>query len=234
MGGQQRSVTRQAETQRLGEAIHRIGGKHTRARTAGRAGRSFIGFDRGIVSIAVGGDHHGVDQIELVFREGCFACFHRPTRDKDHWNIESHGGVEHARCDLVAIGNADHGVGTVRIDHVLNRVGNQVAGGQTVEHPVVAHGNTVIYGNGVEFLGDTARGFDLPRYQLPQILEVHMARHELGKGVHHGNDGFFEVAVLHTRCTPQRAGAGHVASSGRGAGSILRHRNLRGVRETGR
>ncbi len=39
MGGKLRAVARQREAERLGQAIHRIGGEHAAARSAGRAGR---------------------------------------------------------------------------------------------------------------------------------------------------------------------------------------------------
>jgi hypothetical protein len=45
--------------------------------------------------------------------------------------------------------------------------------------------------------------FDLARDQLAQVLEVHVAGHELGEGVGHGDDRLAEVAVLHAGGAPQ-------------------------------
>ena len=78
----------------------------------------------------------------------------------------------------------------------------------------MAHGDAVIDRDGVEFLGHTARRLDLARHQLPHVLQMHMARHELGEGIHHGDDRLAEVAILHAGGAPQRAGAGHVAAVG--------------------
>src|SRR5690606_25572064 len=133
--------------------------------------------------VVVGGDHHGVHQVELLelhdFGVGIgqlgLACFHGTAGDKDHRNVQPHGGHEHAGRDLVAVGDAYHGVGAVGVDHVFDRVRNDVAAGQRIQHAVVAHGNAVVHGNGVEFLGDTARSLDLTRHQLPQVLQVDMA-----------------------------------------------------------
>ena len=125
--------------------------------------------------------------------------------------------------DLVAVGDADHGVGAVRVDHVLDRVGDQLPRGQRVQHAAVAHGDAVVDGDGVEFLRDAARGLDLARHQLAEVLEMHVAGHELGEGVHDGDDGLAEVAVLHARGAPQGAGAGHVAAVGGRARTVLRH-----------
>ena len=158
-----------------------------------------------------------------------FARFHRTTRDENHRDIEPHGGVQHTGGDLVAIGNTDHGIGAVRVDHVLHRIGDKIPGRQAIEHAVVAHGNTVVHGNGVELFGDAASRFDLTRHQLPQIFEVHVAGHELGERIHHRDDGLLKVLILHAGCAPQGAGACHIASGCRGARSILGHRILRVV-----
>ena len=74
-------------------------------------------------------------------------------------------------------------VGAVGVDHVLDAVGDQFARGQAVEHAVVAHGDAVVDRDGVEFLGDAAGLLDLARHQLAEVLQVHVARHELGERV---------------------------------------------------
>ncbi|TXT32351.1 MAG: Uncharacterized protein FD131_343 [Rhodocyclaceae bacterium] len=90
----------------------------------------------------------------------------------------------------------------------------------------MAHGDAVVDGDGVEFLGNAAGCLDLARYQLPHVLEVHVARHELGEAVDHGDDRLAEVAILHAGSAPQGAGTGHVAAVGGGAGTVLRHDSL--------
>ena len=46
----------------------------------------------------------------------------------------------------------------------------------------VTHGDAVINRDGVEFLGHAAGRFDFAGDHLAEVLEVHMARHELGEG----------------------------------------------------
>ena len=87
----------------------------------------------------------------------------------------------------------------------------------------MAHGDAVIDGDGVEFLGDAARRLDLPRHQLAKVLEMHMAGHKLGEGIGDGDDRLAEIAVLHAGRAPEAARAGHVAAMGRSAGAIRRH-----------
>jgi hypothetical protein len=65
--------------------------------------------------------------------------------------------------------------------------------------------------------------FDLARHQLAEVLEVHVAGHELGEGVGDRDDRLAEVAILHAGGAPQGAGAGHVAAVGGGAGAIMGH-----------
>ena len=66
----------------------------------------------------------------------------------------------------------------------------------------MAHGDAVIDRDGVELLGHTARLFHLPGHHLAQILEVHMARHELGEGVDDGDDRLAEILILHAGGAP--------------------------------
>ena len=88
------------------------------------------------------------------------------------------------------------------VDHVLDAVCDQFARGQRIEHAVVTHGDAVVDGDSVEFLGHTARSFDFARDQLSQVLEMHVARHELGEAVDYGDDGLAEVTILHSSGTP--------------------------------
>jgi hypothetical protein len=109
------------------------------------------------------------------------------------------------------------------VGHVFDAVGDDLARRQRIKHAVVAHGDAVVDGDGVEFLGDAARGLDLPRHELPKILQMHVARHELSEGIGDSDDRFAEIAVLHAGGAPEAARARHVAAMGRSAGTIGRH-----------
>ncbi|MNK51879.1 hypothetical protein D3C87_707990 [compost metagenome] len=67
------------------------------------------------------------------------------------------------------------------VDHVLDGVGDDLATRQRIQHAVVAHGDAVIHGDGVEFLGHATGAFDFTGDQLTEVLQVHVARYELGK-----------------------------------------------------
>ena len=226
VGGQQGAVHGQGQAEGLGEAVHGVGGEHARAGAAGGAGQALDGADGLIGHGGVGGVHHGVDEVELAggaVGGGHLARLHGAAGDEDGRDVEPHGGHEHARGDLVAVGDAHEGVGAVGADHVLHGVGDEVAAGQGVEHAVVAHGDAVVDGDRVELLGQAPGGLDLGGHEAPDVAQTHVAGHELGEGVRDGDDRFAEVGVLDAGGAPQCTGARHVAAVGGGGAAVLRH-----------
>ena len=199
------TIARQRKAKRLGQTIHRIGREHARARAASGAGGTLNHIHLCIRIFIISSSHHGIHQIQrLDFASGCqiFAGLHRPARNEHRRNVKPHRSHQHARGNFIAIGNAHHCVSTMGIDHILDTVGNNLARGQGVKHSVMAHGNAVINRNGVEFLGHATSRLNLTRHQLPQILQMHMARHKLGEAVHHSNDRLAKIAILHASGAP--------------------------------
>ena len=94
------------------------------------------------------------------------AGLHRAAGDEHGRDVEAQRRHQHAGRDLVAVGDADQGVGAMGVDHVFDAVGDELARGQAVEHAVMAHGDAVVDRDGVEFLGDAAGRLDLARDQL--------------------------------------------------------------------
>ena len=185
-------------------------------------------FDLFVADIVVSRFDHSVNQVQTAFWLNIgyadnFTGFHRAAGNEDGRNVQAHGGDQHTRGNFVAVGNAHQRVGAVGIDHVFDRVGNQVAAGQGVEHAAVAHGDTVVNGNGVEFFGNAAGFFDFTGNQLTHIVQVHMAWDELGEGVGNGDNRFAEVGFHYAGRTPQCARACHIAAVGRGFGAVFRH-----------
>ena len=186
MRGQHGAIARQRQAQRFGQAVHRVRGEHAAAGTAGRAGAAFDHGDLFVGRIRIRGHHHRVDQVELVPGRGAvgefrLARFHRSTGHEHRRDVEPQRRHQHARRDLVAIGDAHQRVRAMRVDHVLHRVGDDFARGQRIEHAVVAHRDAVVDRDGVELLGHAADAFDLARDKLPEVFQMHVARHELGE-----------------------------------------------------
>ena len=112
------------------------------------------------------------------------------------------------------------------IAHIFDGIGNDFAGGQTIEHPVVPHGNSIINGNGIKFLGHATRLRDFLRNQLAQIAQVNMAWDKLGKGIGNGDDRLAKIIIRHPRRPPKPARARHIASVCRCFRAIVRHRDF--------
>ena len=225
MGRKRRSVAGQRQAEGFRQAVHRIGGEHARARAAGRTGGTLDDLNVFIADLVVGSRNHGINQVEgdLLAMQHDLAGFHRAAGHEDRRDVETQRGHQHAGGDLVAVRNADHGVGAMGVDHVFYAIGDEFARRQRIEHAVMPHGDAVIDRDGVEFLGNAARRFDFTRDELAEILEVYVAGHELGEGVDHSNDWLAKIAVLHTRRAPKAARAGHVAAVGGGSGTISWH-----------
>ena len=139
--------------------------------------------------------------------DDCFACLHGATGDEDGGDIETKRGIEHARGDFVAIGDAYQGVGSMRVYHVLDGIGDDLARRQGVEHASVAHGDAVIDRDGVEFLGHATSGADCIRYDVADVFKVNVSGHKLCIGVCDRHDGFAELMFLGAGCAPERSGA---------------------------
>ena len=218
LSGQGSPVARQCQTDRLIEAIHRVGSKHTGAGPAGGARVCFNGRKLGVTDRIVNGHNHRIDQVQAMLDDSVNPRpgLHWTARDKDRRDIEAHGGQQHPRRDLVTVGYAHESVGAMRIHHCLNAVGDQVAAGQGVQHPVVAHCDTVIHGDRVELFGDTARCLDGPGDQVPYVLQVNVTGNELGERISDRDDRLTEVPVPHPGRAPQGARSSHVATLGRG------------------
>ena len=210
------AVARQGEADRLVQAVHAVGGEHARARPASRAGGLFHFLHVLVADRVVACADHRMDEVELGEAGGQFglAGLHRPAGHEDGRDVQSHGGEQHAGRDLVAVGDADHGVGLVRLNHVLHAVGDQLAAGQRVQHAVVAHGDTVVHGDRIELHAVAAVRVHDPFDALAHVVQVYVAGHELGERIGNGNDRFLEIFLLHAGRAPQRTGPGHPASLG--------------------
>ena len=120
--GQHRAVARQRQAERLGQAVHRIGGEHAGARAAGRAGRALD--DRTSSSLTVSSAAATMastrsTRLHLAAQHD-LAGLHRPARDEHGRDVEPQRRHQHAGGDLVAIGDADQRVGAMGVDHVLD------------------------------------------------------------------------------------------------------------------
>ena len=228
VGGEQGAVPRQRQPERLVEAVHAVGGEHPGARSARRAGGALHLAQLRVTDLGVAGGDHRIDEVELAHhrlavaavRAHHLAGLHRPSRNEDGGDVEAHRGHQHARRDLVAVRDADQRVGAVRVHHVLDAVGDEVAARQRVEHPPVPHRDAVVDRDGVELDAPAASRVDDRLHALADVVQVDVARDELREAVGDGDDRLVEIGVSHPGGAPERARPRHVASVRRGAAAV--------------
>ena len=210
VGGENGAVAGQRESECFSEAVHGVGREHARAGAAAGTG---AGFDFGQFAVADGGVgtfHHGAHEVHVLAL--VVAGFHGAAAHEHRGDVQPHGRHEHARRNLVAVGDADERVGLVGLYHILHAVGDDVARGQGVEHAVVSHGDAVVDGDGVELGSVAAQLFDFAFHVLSYFVEVRVSRNELGKRVGNRYDGFAYLFALHAGGHPEGPGAGHASS----------------------
>ena len=227
---EQRAVARQRQADGLVQAVHAVRGEHARARAAGRARGPLHLGELVVADSRVARGDHRVDEVELsdeglavaIDRPRDLARLHGAAGDEHRRDVQAHRREEHAGRDLVAVRDAEEGVGAVRVHHVLDAVGDEIAARQRIQHPAVAHGDAVVDRNGVELDAPATGRVDGLLHLLPDVVQVHVAGDELGEAIGDGDDRLLEVGVVHARRPPERSRARHVAPRGRGAASISR------------
>ncbi len=203
------TISRQSQTNSFIQAVHRIGGKHTRTRTTCRTSISFYFIYCSIVHITVCCHYHSIHQIES------FSCpltsFHRTTTYKYSRNIKSHSCHQHSRRNLITIAYAHHSIYFVSIAHILYTVGYNIARRQRIKHTIMPHSYTVIYCNSIKFSSKTAFGFYLSFYFLSYFMQMRMSGYKLRKGVDDGNNRFSHLFTFHSISQPETTCSGHQA-----------------------
>ena len=210
MSSQNRSVSRQSQSDSLIQTIHRIGGKHSRATAA--TGTSIILYlshlfitDRWICRF-----NHRVNQVEMPVVP--FSCFHRSSRYKHSGNIQPHGRHKHTRSNFVTVTDAYHRIRFMGIDHIFHAVGNDIPARQWIEHPIVPHRDAVIDGNGIKFGSKASQLLNFSLHLLTYLVQVRMSGDKLRKRVYYCNNGFSHHFFLHAICHPKGPCPSHSAT----------------------
>ena len=125
VGSHNRTVTRQRQTDSLVQAVHGIGGKHTRATSASRTSVLFYLGNIAIAHAFIGRLNHSINQVEVLSVP--FSGFHRTTGNKYRRNVQPHRSHKHTRRNFVAVADANHGIRLMRIHHIFHAVGYDIA-----------------------------------------------------------------------------------------------------------
>ncbi|MPM69946.1 hypothetical protein SDC9_116894 [bioreactor metagenome] len=118
---------------------------------------------------------------------------HRPARSEDGRDVDPHRPHQHPRHDLVAVRDADHRVDRMRHHHRLDGVGDDLTARQRVLHAIVAHGDAVADGHGVEFIRHPAGGADGVADQFADLAEVAVAGNDVGVAVANRDERFLDI-----------------------------------------
>ena len=174
------SVAGKRDAQGLAQAVHGVGGEHAGAGSAGGAGGVLeIGqvvlahspsldlADSVKERVEVGGG--AVVATALVTRE------HGAAGHKDRGDIDAKGPQNHARDNLVAVGDADRGVELVAMHCDLEAVGDSLTRHEAVVHTVVVHGDAVADTDRRDLDGDSAGHVNARLDGIGNLVEVVVA-----------------------------------------------------------
>ena len=134
-------------------------------------------------------------------------CLHRPARDEDGRDIHAHRAHEHPGHDLVAVRDADHGVEPVRLAHRLDAVGDELARGEGVFHPVVPHRDPIIDADRIEQKRHAPRRPDALLDVVSDLLQMDVPGNDVDVAVADRDERLVPVPLADAR-RPQEAPVG--------------------------
>ena len=140
--------------------------------------------------------------IRSIFFPGSFrvvAGEHGAAADHDGRQVKAGGSHEHARNDLVAIGNQHQGVEGMGRGHDLNAVGDQLPAAQGVFHADVVHGDAVADADGAKDHGGSAGHVHTVPHRFNDLVQVGVPGHHIAgrTGNAHQGAADFGVGVSH-------------------------------------
>ena len=111
----------------------------------------------------------------------------------------------------------------MRVAHIFDAIGDQVARRQRIEHPVVSHRNPIVDGDRIELGGETALFGDPLFDLLSDFMQMHVPGDELSERVDDGDHRLSELFFLHSVCSPETSGSRHFPSRGTDTASEIFH-----------
>ena len=200
VNGRNGAVAGKGHAQNLTEAVHGVCGKHAGAGTAGRTGGAFD-----IIQLCIG-DHVGLPgtyrleyRVQITLVDGK----HGTAGNENAGQVQTAGCQQHARYDLVAVGDEHQRIQLMTGCHTLDGVCNQLTGAQRKVHAVVTHGDTVADRNGIELEGCAAGHEDAVLHRTGDLLQVHMTRHQICIGIYYADQRLPDLLVCIAGCLEQ-------------------------------
>ena len=207
MGSKNGSVSRKTQTDSLGKRVHGVGSEHTRAASATRAGTLFYLLHLLVRNAGISTLDHCGNQVGILAFPA--ASLHWTTRAEHGRDIQSHRCHEHTWSHLVTVGDADHGIRLVSIDHIFHRISDDVTAWQRIEHSVVAHSDTIIHSDGIKLGCIATHSLNFLLDNLTNLVKMSMTWNKLCKAVHDSDDWLAKLLMFHTCSYPECTGTCH-------------------------
>ena len=94
---------------------------------------------------------------------------------------------------FVAVGHEDQAVQLVGHEHGLDAVADELAGGEGILHAHMAHGDAIADTNGRDEDGRTACRLDTGLDRIGDLIQIHVAGHDLAVGADHADEGALQL-----------------------------------------
>ena len=199
------AVAGQGHADGLGQAVHGVCRVHARTRAAARARAALallellLGHKAGLVRA----DRlKGFGQRDLLAVK--VAGQHGAARNQDRWDVQAGRRHEHTGHDLVAVRNEHQGVELMGLRQGLDRVRNELAGRQRILHANMAHRDAVAHANGRHDDRGAARHGDAGLDSRRDLVQVDVARDDLGVGRDDADDRALHLLIGQTAGAQQR------------------------------
>ena len=211
VNGGDRAVAAQTHAQYLGQAVHRVGGIHTRAGATGRAGILFplmqlFFIDLTGVERALCFKHRGKRGLMTIHMTGQ----HRAAGDENGRDIQSGRGHQQAGNVFIAVGDHNKAVELMSQRHRLGRVGDQVAGDQRILHTDMSHRDAVTHRDCGDDDRGAARHRDAHLDRLRDLIEVHMTGDDLVPAGNNADQRALHLFSCISECVKQRTGRSRI------------------------
>ena len=132
------------------------------------------------------------------------ACQHRTAGNQNGRDIQTGSRHQHTGNDLVAVRDEHQTVQLMCLRQRLYAVRDQLTACQRILHADVTHGNAVAYADGRNEHRRTACHANACLNSIRDLIEVDMARDDLGIRRNHTDDRLIHFLVGHTAGTQQR------------------------------
>ena len=174
------AVAGKRDAERLAQAVHGVRGEHSRATSAGRARGVLVVLQLILAHRAGSNLARTVEERVQVGRRAARAARlvagkHRAAGDEHSGDVHAKGAQNHARDDLVTVGNAHDAVERVALDRALQAVGDDLARHERVVHACMVHGDAVAHADSGHLERDAAREVDASLHGLADLVEIVVA-----------------------------------------------------------